>query len=54
MIKNFEEIKKQLGELSDVLNKFKSEQVQLRIVELVFRGTGTPHEIPEEALVSCF
>ena len=40
MIKNFDEVKKQLGELSEVVNKFKSEQVQLKIVELVFRGAG--------------
>jgi len=35
MIKNFETIKKQLGELSEVINSFKSEAVQLRIIELV-------------------
>lgn len=40
MIKNFDEVKKQLAELSDVVNKFKSEQVQLKIVEIVFRGAG--------------
>lgn len=39
MIQNFEEVKKQLAELSEVVNKFKSEAVQLRIVELVFAGT---------------
>jgi len=33
MIKNFEEIKKQLNELSTVINSFKSEAVQLRIIE---------------------
>lgn len=38
MIKNFEEIKKQLAELSDVVNKFKSEQVQLKIIERIFKG----------------
>ncbi len=36
MLKNFENIKKQLQELSSVINSFKSESVQLRIVELVF------------------
>ena len=46
MIKNFDEVKKQLAELSDVLNKFKSEQVQLKIVELVFRGIGADTEEP--------
>ncbi len=30
----------QLAQLSDVINRFKSEQVQLKIVELVFRGVG--------------
>lgn len=39
MIKNFEEVKKQLSELSEVINQFKSEQVQLKLVELVFKGT---------------
>lgn len=43
MIKNFEELKKQLAELSSVINSFKSEAVQLKIVELIFRG-GTPDE----------
>ena len=40
MIKNFEVVKEQLAQLSDILNKFKSEQVQLKIVELVFKGAG--------------
>lgn len=40
MIKNFEEIKLQLKELSDIVNSFKSEAVQLRIVELIF-GVNT-------------
>ena len=43
MIKNFDEVKKQLAELSDVVNKFKSEQVQLKIIERIFKG------IPEES-----
>ncbi len=42
MIQNFDEVKKQLGELADVVNKFKSEAVQLRIVELVFAGRKAP------------
>lgn len=37
MIENFESVKKQLSELADAVNKFKSEAVQLRIVELVFQ-----------------
>jgi hypothetical protein len=36
MIKNFEEVRNQLKELADVVNSFKSEAVQLRIVDLVF------------------
>ena len=36
MIKDFEQIKKQLLELSQAVNAFKSEAVQLRIVELIF------------------
>lgn len=36
MLKDFDELKRQLGELSEVINKFKSETVQLRIVELIF------------------
>ena len=46
MIQDFEEVKKQLAELSDVLNKFKSEQVQLKIVELVFTRTRVESEQP--------
>ena len=44
MIKNFEEVKKELAELADVVNKFKSEAVQLRIVDLVFAGRSVPGE----------
>ena len=36
MIKNFEEIKSQLMDLSKIVNSFKSEAVQLRIVDLIF------------------
>jgi len=45
MIKNFEEVKKQLADLSDVINKFKSEQVQLKIVELVFKGASASPDV---------
>lgn len=38
MIKDFETVKKQLQELSTVINNFKSEAVQLRILELLFKG----------------
>ena len=45
MIKNFEEIKTQLKDLSEIVNSFKSEAVQLKIVELVF---GLDTEIKEQ------
>ena len=35
MIDNFDTVKKQLSELSGVINSFKSEAVQLRIMELI-------------------
>ncbi|HWO40202.1 MAG TPA: hypothetical protein VNO43_00165 [Candidatus Eisenbacteria bacterium] len=38
MIKNFDVIKEQLKELAVVINSFKSEAVQLRLVELVFEA----------------
>ncbi|GAB5504840.1 MAG: hypothetical protein Rhirs2KO_00030 [Rhizobiaceae bacterium] len=41
MIQDFEEIKRQLSELSEVINRFNSEAVQLRIVELIF-GADQP------------
>lgn len=45
MIKNFDEIRKQLGELAEVINSFKSEAVQLRVIELIFAGaTQLPGE----------
>lgn len=40
MIKNFDEVKRQLSELADVVNSYKSEAVQLRLVELVLGGAG--------------
>jgi hypothetical protein len=48
MIKNLDEVKKQLAELSDAVNRFKSEQVQLKIVELIFRGAGAEEEHAED------
>lgn len=54
MLKDFEAIKTQLAELADVINKFKSEAVQLRIVELVLQGKsvgsgGEDHNDPAPA-----
>lgn len=40
-MKNFEQIKGQLKELAEIVNSFKSEAVQLRIVDLVF-GVSQP------------
>ncbi|WP_298333856.1 hypothetical protein [uncultured Erythrobacter sp.] len=48
MISNFDEVKKQLSELSEVINKFKSEAVQLRIVEIVL-GDGAEHGSADDA-----
>jgi hypothetical protein len=39
MIKNFEALKNQLRELAELINLFKSEAVQLRLVELVLQGS---------------
>ena len=36
MIENFEVLKSQLEEFAEIVNSFKSESVQLRVVELVF------------------
>jgi hypothetical protein len=44
MIRNFEQIKTQLAELATVINSFKSEAVQLRIVDLLFKGAAPPEE----------
>ncbi|HEX9641193.1 MAG TPA: hypothetical protein VGB13_07755 [Candidatus Krumholzibacteria bacterium] len=38
MIKNFDTIKEQLRELAGIINTFKSEAVQLRLIELVFEA----------------
>lgn len=41
MIPDFDALKKQLSELAEVVNRFKSEAVQLRVVELVLTGEVT-------------
>jgi len=51
MNKNFLELKQQLNELSETINRFDSEAVQLRIVELLFdqsSGTAGPAGMAEE------
>ena len=40
MFKDFETTKTHLTELAEIINKFKSEAVQLRLVELIFSGAG--------------
>ena len=40
MFKDFETTKAHLTELAEIINKFKSEAVQLRLVELIFAGAG--------------
>ncbi len=44
MMEKFEKAKKQLAELATVLNAFKSETVQLRILDLVLGGESTGEE----------
>lgn len=44
MIKNLNSIKKQLDELAKIINNFKSEAVQLKIIELVLRDTVTTED----------
>jgi hypothetical protein len=41
MMERFDAMKKQLSELATVLNEFKSEAVQLRVLELVFGERST-------------
>lgn len=52
MIQNFELLKQQLSELSPIVNSFKSETVQLRVIELVFAqavGAGSAAQIADSA-----
>lgn len=42
MIKDFDTVRAQLKELSDVLNSYKSEAVQLRLVDLIFGASAIP------------
>lgn len=47
MIKNFNTVKSQLRELAEVINGFKSEAVQLRLIELVFEAARDDSDDPE-------
>jgi hypothetical protein len=40
VIQNFDQVRAQLKDLAEVLNSYKSEAVQLRLVELIFDGTS--------------
>ncbi|MFH0894573.1 MAG: hypothetical protein V2A54_09060 [Bacteroidota bacterium] len=46
MAKNFESLKSQLKEVSTMLNAFKSEAVQLRILELIFNQKEFKSALP--------
>lgn len=49
MFKDFETTKSHLTELAEIINKFKSEAVQLRLVELIFSGAGfVPSAVPKQ------
>lgn len=48
MIRNFDEVCKQLKELAPIINAFKSEVVQLRVVELVIGADHGAVEVEEE------
>lgn len=53
MIENFETVKKELRELAGVINAFKSEAVQLRIVELILGASAIQEDqIPAKETVS--
>ncbi len=53
MIENFETVKKELRELAGVINAFKSEAVQLRIVELILGASAVQEDqIPAAETVS--
>lgn len=52
MIQNFDLLKQQLNELSPIINSFKSETVQLRVIELIFAqavGTLNAAQTPDAA-----
>ena len=47
MIKDFDQVRLQLKELAEVINAFKSEAVQLRIVELILGGASVATASPQ-------
>lgn len=48
MLQNFEELKKELAELAAIINNFKSEAVQVKLIEIIFQKRHVPAE-PEPA-----
>lgn len=48
MIRNFDKVKTQLSELSEIINKFNSESVQLKIVELLLGNTEKEKVVEKE------
>lgn len=48
MLKDFNKVKSQLKELSTVLNSFKSEAVQLKIIELLLQGAPVEEIVKKE------
>jgi hypothetical protein len=46
MIKDFDAVRLQLKQLAEVINAFKSENVQLRIIELVLGGAPASEKLP--------
>ena len=48
MIEQLISMKEQLTELASVLNAFKSEAVQLRLLEFILRGAATGGQVPEK------
>ena len=52
MLKNFDELKKQLTELAGVINLYKTESVQLKIVELIFQRTAEGSDDTTETIAT--
>lgn len=48
MIKDYESLLKQLDGLSKVINSFKSEAVQLKLIEIIFKTRKESEEIEED------
>ncbi|MBE0639449.1 MAG: hypothetical protein IH598_13110 [Bacteroidales bacterium] len=51
MIKNFDKVKGQLIELAEALNKFNSENVQLKLIDLLFGDSEKEKQIEKVAVI---